>query len=62
MFVLSICSCVVDTPEHYDDVIINGQILQEVTGESHRTAFHDHLHPLILNISTINESSRLYQE
>ncbi|XDV24732.1 hypothetical protein PO909_028876 [Leuciscus waleckii] len=30
MFVLSICSCVVDTPEHYDDVIINEQIFQEV--------------------------------
>jgi len=45
MFALSICSCVVDTPEPYDDVIIKEQILEDVTGESHRTAFHNHPSP-----------------
>ncbi len=37
--VVCVCVCLVDTPENYDDVVINGQCSQCATGESQITYF-----------------------
>ena len=52
-----------DTPEPYDDVIIDGQNSPGVTGkgETHRRALY--YQPLLMSVCySINESSGLYQE
>ncbi len=58
LFYLYVRVHVVETPDQYDDVIINGQDSQGVTGESHRTRS---CLKYWTCISSIIESPGLYQ-